>query len=71
MAEWPRGTELVVVSNFNVDLERMGGRGHNREIVAAVETAGLEYLAGKFLPRRRVWCKDQITWEIVRQGRVV
>ena len=55
MAEKPRGTVLVFAGELNVDLEKVGGRGRENEIEAAVATAGLEDLAGKFFPRRRAW----------------
>ena len=55
MAEKPRGTVLVFAGELNVDLEKVGGRGRENEIEAAVATAGLEDLAGKFFPRRREW----------------
>ena len=71
MLEQPRGKELSFAGNFNVELENMGGRGQDEEIVAEVETSGLEDLEGHFLPQQRAWCKDWRTWEAVRQGRVV
>ena len=71
MAERPWGTELIVAGDFSVELEKIGGRGRDEEIMSAVETAGLEDLSGNFLPRRRVWCKDKRTWEVVSQGKAV
>ena len=56
MAERPRGTELIVVDDFNVDLENTGDQGRDEEI-AVEATAGLEDLAGNFFPRWREWCK--------------
>ena len=63
MLEQPRGKELSFAGNFNVELENMGGRGQDEEIVAEVETSGLEDLEGHFLPQQRAWCKDWRTWE--------
>ena len=58
MAKRRRGAELIVAGNFNVDLEKTGGQGQDEEIAAVVATAGLEDLAGHFLPQRWAWCKD-------------
>ena len=50
MFERLRGTELIIAVDFNLDLEKTGRRVRDEEIAAVVETAGLEDLAGKFLP---------------------
>ena len=71
MAERPRGTELIVAGNLNVDLDKAGVQGWDEEIMATVATAGLEDLAGHFPPRRRAWFKDRRTWAVVRQGSAV
>ena len=42
MEERPRGTELIVVEDPNVHLDRMGGRVQNEEIAALMATAVLE-----------------------------
>ena len=41
MREQPRGAELIVVGDFNIDLERTGGQGRDKEIAAVVDMAGL------------------------------
>ena len=71
MAERPRGKELVVAGDLNVDLKKAGGRGRDEDIAVAVATEGLENIAGQYLPIRRAWCRDRRTWAAVRQGRVV
>ena len=72
MAEKPKGTELIVVGDLNVELEKTGSRERDKEIVAAVATAGLEDTKGHhLLPRRRARCRDRRTWSMRRQGRVV
>ena len=71
MAENPRGAELIVSDDLNVDLEKAGGRGRDEDIVVVVAMSGLEYLAVHFFPRRRLWCRYRRTWAVVRQGRVV
>ena len=50
MEEPPRGAELIFVGNLNVDLDKSGVQGWDEEITATVATAGLEDLAGHFLP---------------------
>ena len=50
MAERPRVTELIVAGDFNVDLDKTGGRGRDKEIAATLATAGLKYPVGDFLP---------------------
>ena len=50
MFESLRGTELIIAVDFNLDLEKTDRRVRDEEIAAVVETAGLEDLAGKFLP---------------------
>ena len=42
-----------------------------KEIAVAVATAVLEDLVGNFFSKRRGWCRDQKTWEAVRQVRIV
>ena len=49
-AERPRGTELIVTVDFNVDLENTGSQGRDEEITVTVATEGLEDVAGRFLP---------------------
>ena len=71
MEERPRGVELVVVGDFNMELEKTVGRGRDKEIASAVAMEGLEDITGHLLLQWRVWCKDWRTWVMVRQGMVV
>ena len=71
MAERPRGAEFIVSGDLKVDLYKTGGQVWDEEIAAVVVMAGLEYFAGNILLLRRSYCKDQRTWVVVRQGRVV
>ena len=71
MAERPRGADLIVAGNFNMDLENIGSWGWDKDITTEVATEGLEDIVGNLLPQWRVWCKDRRAWEMVRQGRVV
>ena len=61
MAERPKGTDLIIARDFNVDLERTGGWGRDEQIMAVVATEVLEDLAGHFPPQQQAWCKDQRT----------
>ena len=70
IAERPRGTELIVGGDLNVDLEKASGRGQDEEIAMAVALACLGDLEGNFLMLQQVWSKDRRTWEVVRQGKV-
>ena len=49
LAERPKGKELIFSGKFNVDLEKMGGRGQDKEIAVAVETTGIENVTENFL----------------------
>ena len=62
MAERMRGAELIVTGDLNVDMERAGGRGRNKEIAAAVTTAGLDEILAHFLLRQRLWNRDHRMW---------
>ena len=68
MNEQPKGADLIVKGDLNVDLERTDGQGQHEDIVVVVATAGLEDLLVHFLPRRRSWRKYQSPWEMVYQG---
>ena len=65
MAQNPRGTELIVAVDLNVDLGKEGDRGRDEDITEAVATSGLEDLAGYFFLRQRVWCRDRRRWATV------
>ena len=63
MAEKPRGAELIVAGDLNVELGKTGSRGRDEEITAAVATAGLEDMVGQhFFPRIQVWYRGWRTW---------
>ena len=54
----PRGAEILVARNFNIDLEFPDGNKNNKAIAAAVETEGLEYMTHNFLPHNLPWMLD-------------
>ena len=62
---------MIVVGDLNVDPDKAGVQGRDKEIALTVATAVLEDIGVNFFTRQRAWCRDQITWEAVRQGRVV
>ena len=53
MAELLRGTGLIVAGDLNLDLDKASGQGRYEEITVVVAMAGLEDLAGHFIPRRQ------------------
>ena len=52
MAEQPRGADIIVAGDLNIDLYRTVGRGWDEEIAAVLEAAGLEDLLVHFFPRQ-------------------
>ena len=71
LKERPRGDGLLVVGDFNVNLEELEGDRRGEDIAAAMETEGLEDMLVHLLPRRRSWCQDGRTWRMIREGREV
>ena len=67
----PRGAELLVTGNFNVDLAAPEGGWRAENIATALATEGLEDLERHFLPRENRWCWDRRTWGRIRKGREV
>ena len=68
MAQNPRGRELIVAGDLNVDLGKEGDRGRDKEITTAMGTARLKDLVGHFFPRIWAWCQDWWTWEKCGRG---
>ena len=60
---------MIVGGGLNVDLDMTGRRGRDEEIVTEVVTVGLEEPLVHFLPLRRRWSRDWITWKMVKQGK--
>ena len=69
MSERLWGVELIAAGDLNIDLERTGGWGRDKEIATVVATAGLEDPFDHLFTRQRPWCRDRRTWVMVRQGR--
>ena len=64
----PRGAELLVAGDFNVDLASPEGDWRAEDIATSLATEGLEDMARYFLPRENRWCRDRRTWGVIRKG---
>ena len=71
LRERPRGDELLVAGDFNVDLEHAKGAEWDEEIAADLATAGLENIPTHFLSRRHPWCHNGMIWSMTQLGREV
>ena len=71
MAEIQRVAELIVLGDFNVDMEGTYIRERDENITEEIAIAGLENLVRNFLLRQQEWCKYCRMWVIVRQERLV
>ena len=71
LKECPRGAELLVAGDFNVNLADPEGDRREEDIVAAMATEVLEDMSAQFLPCRHSWCRDGRTWIMIREGREV
>ena len=71
LKERPRGLELLVVVDFNANLDHTEGDWRAEDIVAALTTARSEDIFSHLLPQQRPWCQDRRTWRMVRSGREV
>ena len=65
------GAALLVVGNFNTNLDLLEVRERNEVIAAALVEEGLEDMSGHFLPRHKPWLKDGLTWVMHQGGREV
>ena len=54
LVEKPRGAEMIVAGDLNMELGKTCSRGRDKEITAVVATEGLEDMSGHhFFPRRQ------------------
>ena len=67
--KWPRGDALLVVGDFNTDLDAPEDRERDEGIAAAMTEEVLEDMSGYFLPKHKPWLKDSRTWAMHRGGR--
>ena len=54
----PRGAELLVAGEFNVNIAAPEGDRRAEDIATELATAGLEDMAWHFLPQEKRWCMD-------------
>ena len=69
LKDFPRGSELLVTGDLNINLEDPEGDRREEGITAALTTAGLEDMPSHFLLGRCPWCRDRIIWIMVLLGR--
>ena len=67
----PRGAELLVAEDFNLNLATPEGDRRAEDIATTLATEGLEDMAQHFLPWESRWCRDRRTWGMLRKGREV
>ena len=68
LGEGPKGAELMVAGDMNVNLAEPEDDRRDEDIAATLATEGLEDMAAHFLPQRRCWCRDRSMWSILRKG---
>ena len=56
LKECPRGAELLMAGDFNVNLVDLEGDRRGEYIAAVMATEGLEDMSAHFLQRWRSWC---------------
>ena len=71
LRERPKGAELLVAGNMNINLEEPEGDRREEDIVATLATEVLEDMAAHLLPRRRRWSRDGRMWSMLQKGRDV
>ena len=65
LRERPKGVELMVAGNLNINFAEPEGDWREEDIAATLATEGLEDMAEHFLPRRRRWCRDGRMWSML------
>ena len=71
LKERPRGAELLVTGDFNINLVKPEGDLRGEDITAAMATEGLEDMSAHFLLVRRLWWGYGWLWSMIREGREV
>ena len=67
----PRGAELLVAGDFNVNLATPEGDRRAEDIATTLATEGLDDMSTHFLPRRLSWLWDRRMWSMIWAGREV
>ena len=65
----PRGAELLVEGDFNMNLASPEGDRRAEDIATTLAAEGLEDMEKHFLSRESRWCRDRSTWGMLRKGR--
>ena len=71
LRERPKGAEMLVAGDMNINLEEPEGNRREEDIAATLATEGMEDMAAQFLLRRRHWCRDGRAWSMLQKGREV
>ena len=69
--ERPKGAELMVAGDFNINLAATEGYQRGESIATTFATEGLEDMAPHFLLQQRLWCRYRRTWGMLQKGREV
>ena len=69
--ERPKGAELLVAGDLNINFAASEGNQREEDIVATLATEVLEDMASHFFPQWHRWCQDRRTWCMLQQGREV
>ena len=64
----PRGTDLLVASDLNADLESLDGNKRDESISSAMAMEVLEDMEEHFLPLNLLWTRYIRTWSMLRVG---
>ena len=67
----PWGAKIIVMGNFNADLEHPEEAERDEDIVENLAAAGLDDMLAYFLPQRRPWCQDSMVWIMFLLGSYV
>ena len=62
---------MLVVGDFNTDIETKKESNLREDIAADIVTTGLEEMLTNFLPCRKSWAQYRITWCMQRLGKYV
>ena len=71
LRERPKGAELLVAGDLNINLTAPDGDWREEDIATTIATEGLEDMALHFLPRQCRWCWYRRTWGMLPKGREV
>ena len=67
----PRGAELLLAGDLNVDLATPEGDMRAEDIAMTLATEVLEDMARHFLLQESRWCWGRRTWGVLRKGKEV